>query len=189
MIRTDANKASLDTTGPDLANPDLANPDLANPDLAGADLAGLGVRRIFAVLLLLLGGVAVAEAGFRTPESLIRNVYAYYGKGAPELSHGLPRDEATTQKFFDPSLRKAWRSASHEPYDFLVQSATWNLGSVSISILRRQFDKTYVAANFDNQGRAVTLNFILVNGPEGWLIADVESPHDSLRMFLEQFKN
>jgi hypothetical protein len=179
MIRTDANKASLDTTGP----------DLANPDLAGADLAGLGVRRIFAVLLLLLGGVAVAEAGFRTPESLIRNVYAYYGKGAPELSHGLPRDEATTQKFFDPSLRKAWRSASHEPYDFLVQSATWNLGSVSISILRRQFDKTYVAANFDNQGRAVTLNFILVNGPEGWLIADVESPHDSLRMFLEQFKN
>ena len=184
MIRTDANKASLDTTGPD-----LANPDLANPDLAGADLAGLGVRRIFAVLLLLLGGVAVAEAGFRTPESLVRNVYAYYGKGAPELSHGLPRDEATTQKFFDPSLRKAWRSASHEPYDFLVQSATWNLGSVSISILRRQFDKTYVAANFDNQGRAVTLNFILVNGPEGWLIADVESPHDSLRMFLEQFKN
>jgi hypothetical protein len=179
MIRTDANKASLDTTGP----------DLANPDLAGADLAGLGVRRIFAVLLLLLGGVAVAEAGFRTPESLVRNVYAYYGKGAPELSHGLPRDEATTQKFFDPSLRKAWRSASHEPYDFLVQSATWNLGSVSISILRRQFDKTYVAANFDNQGRAVTLNFILVNGPEGWLIADVESPHDSLRMFLEQFKN
>jgi len=147
------------------------------------------VRRIFAVLLLLLGGVAVAEAGFRTPESLVRNVYAYYGKGAPELSHGLPRDEATTQKFFDPSLRKAWRSASHEPYDFLVQSATWNLGSVSISILRRQFDKTYVAANFDNQGRAVTLNFILVNGPEGWLIADVESPHDSLRMFLEQFKN
>jgi hypothetical protein len=35
----------------------------------------------------------------------------------------------------------------------------------------------------------VTLNFILVNGPEGWLIADVESPHDSLRMFLDQFKN
>ncbi len=149
----------------------------------------LWVPRLFAVLLLLLGGMATAEAGFRTPESLVRNVYAYYGKGAPELSHGLPRDEATTQKFFDPTLRKAWRTASHEPYDFLVQSATWNLGAVSIGVLRRQFDKTYVAASFDNQGRAVTLNFILVNGPEGWLIADVESPHDSLRMFLEQFKN
>jgi hypothetical protein len=150
---------------------------------------GLGARRLFAALLLLLRGVTAADAGFRTPESLVRNIYAYYGKGAPELSHGLPRDEATTQKFFDPSLRKAWRSASHEPYDFLVQSASWNLGAVSISILRRQFDKTYVAASFDNQGRAVTLNFILVNGPEGWLIADVESPHDSLRMFLDQFKN
>ena len=29
----------------------------------------------------------------------------------------------------------------------------------------------------------------LVNGPEGWLITDIESPHDSLRMFLEQFRN
>ena len=70
-----------------------------------------------------------------------------------------------------------------------MQSPTWKLGPVSISILRKQFDKTYVAAAFDNQGRAVTLNFILVNGPEGWVITDIESPHDSLRMFLEQFKN
>jgi hypothetical protein len=54
---------------------------------------------------------------------------------------------------------------------------------------RRQFDKTYVAVAFDNHGRAVTLNFIAVNGPDGWVIADVESPHDSLRMFLAQYRN
>ena len=41
-------------------------------------------------------------------------------------------------------------------------------GAVSISILRKQFDKTYVAAAFDNNGRRVTLNFIVVNGPDGW---------------------
>ncbi len=70
-----------------------------------------------------------------------------------------------------------------------MQSPTWKLGPVAISILRKQFDKTYVAASFDNQGRAVTLNFILVQGPDGWVISDVESPHDSLRMFLEQFRN
>ena len=119
----------------------------------------------------------------------MRNVYAYYGSGAPDLSHGLPHDEATTERFFDPSLRQAWRTLRNEPYDFLVQSPTWKIGAVTISILRKQFDKTYVAASFDNQGRKVTLNFILVNGPEGWLITDVESPHDSLRMFLEQFRN
>ena len=147
------------------------------------------MRRVFAALLILFGAPSAAEAGFRTPESLVRNVYAYYGRGAPELSHGLPRDEATTQKFFDPSLHKAWRTVAHEPYDFLVQSTAWKIGTVSISILRRQFDKTYVAVSFDNQGRAVTLNFIVVNGPEGWVISDVESPHDSLRMFLDQFKN
>ena len=134
-------------------------------------------------------GTASAGAGFRTPESLVRNVYAHYGNGAPDLSHGLPRDEVTTDRFFDPSLRRAWRSLKNEPYDFLVQSPTWKLGPVSISILRKQFDKTYVAAVFNNQGRAVTLNFILVNGPEGWVITDIESPHDSLRMFLDQFKN
>jgi hypothetical protein len=70
-----------------------------------------------------------------------------------------------------------------------VQSPTWQLSGLSISILRKQYDKTYVAVTFNNQGRPVTLNFILVNSPEGWLITDVESPHDSLRMFLEQFRN
>ena len=141
-------------------------------------------------IILLAGlGIATVAAGFRSPESLVRNVYAYYGAGPSELSRGLPRDDATVRQFFDPSLREAWHSSSKPPYDFLVQSPTWKLGAISISILRKQFDKTYVAASFDNGGRSVTLNFILVNGPEGWLIADVESPHDSLRMFLDHFRN
>jgi hypothetical protein len=146
---------------------------------------------ILRAVLVLLAGLSAsgAEAGFRSPESLVRNVYAHYGKGTPDLSTGLPRDDATARQFFDPSLRTLWRSVKGEPYDFLVQSPNWKLGGVSISILRRQFDKTYVAVAFENNGRAVTLNFILVNGPEGWLISDVESPHDSLRMFLDQFKN
>ena len=52
-----------------------------------------------------------------------------------------------------------------------------------------QYDTTHVGVGFENHGRRVMLNFILVNGPEGWLITDVESPHDSLRMFLEQLRN
>ena len=139
--------------------------------------------------LVLLAGLAVSKAGFHSPESLVRNVYAYYGDRSSELSSGLPRDTATARQFFDPSLREAWLSSSKPPYDFLVQSPAWKLGAISISILRRQFDKTYVTASFDNQGRAVTMNFILVNGPEGWVIHDVESPHDSLRAFLAQYKD
>lgn len=129
-----------------------------------------------------------AEAGFRSPESLVRNVYAYYGDRSSVLSSGLPHDNETARQFFDSTLRDIWRSASRAPYDFLVQSTTWKLGTISISILRKQFDKTYVAVGFDNQGRAVTMNFILINGPEGWVIYDVESPHDSLRAFLAQYK-
>ena len=131
---------------------------------------------------------APAEAGFRSPESLIRNVYAYYGNGASELSRGLPRDAETARQFFDPTLRKAWIAPRDAPYDFLVQSPTWKLGPVAIAVLRKQFDKTYVAVSFDNRGRPITLNFIVVNGPDGWIISDVESPHDSLRLFLDQFR-
>jgi hypothetical protein len=147
-------------------------------------------RSLFGALLaVLLGFTGPAAAGFRSPQSLVRNVYAHYGSGAPELSRGLPRDAETAREFFDPSLRSAWVSPQSAPYDFLVQSPTWKLTAISIAILRRQFDKTYVAVAFDNNGRQVKLNFIVVNGPEGWLITDVESPHDSLRMFLEQFRN
>ena len=147
--------------------------------------------RTFATLLALLAclGISIAEAGFRSPESLIRNVYAHYGNGTPDFSKGLPRDEATAQRFFDRSLRIAWTAPHSEPYDFLVQSPTWKIGPVSISILRKQFDKTYMTVAFDNQGRAVTLNFILVNGRDGWVITDIETTHDSLRMFLDQFRN
>jgi hypothetical protein len=138
----------------------------------------------------LLAGFGIsAEAGFRSPESLVRNVYAHYGAGSTDLSTGLPRDPATARQFFDPSLRAAWTAKSSQPYDFLVQSPTWKLGAVAISIVRKQFDKTYVAAAFENNGRAVTLNFIVVNGPDGWVISDIESPHDSLRMFLAQYRN
>src|SRR5216110_1541749 len=143
-------------------------------------------RLLLSIAWLLALAAPPAQAGFRSPEQLIRNVYAYYGSGSSEFSKGLPRDAETAAKFFDAGLRSAWAGPRREPYDFLVQSPSWKLGAVSIAILRRQFDKTYVTVTFDNQGRATVLNFIVVNGPEGWVIADVESPHDSLRMFLEQ---
>ena len=157
----------------------------------GVNKAEAAMSKVFGTVLVLLAGLGVstADAGFRSPESLVRNVYAYYGDRSSDLSSGLPRDTATARQFFDPNLRKAWSSLKNEPYDFLVQSAAWKLGAVSISILRKQFDKTYVAAAFNNNGRAVTLNFIVVNGPDGWVISDVESPHDSLRMFLAQHRN
>jgi hypothetical protein len=146
-------------------------------------------RLIAALALLALGIISSADAGFRSPESLVRNVYAFYGDRADALSSGLPHDADTAQQFFDSSLREAWRAPNKAPYDFLVQSASWKLGAVSISVLRKQFDRTYVTAGFDNQGRRMTMNFILVNGPDGWVIYDVESPHDSLRAYLAQYRN
>jgi hypothetical protein len=149
------------------------------------------MAKVVGTLLVLLAGLGTStvQAGFRSPESLVMNVYAYYGDRSSDLSSGLPRDPATARQFFDQSLRGAWSSLKDQPYDFLVQSPTWKLGAVSIAILRKQFDKTYVAVAFDNNGRAVTLNFIVVNRPDGWVISDVESPHDSLRLFLAQYRN
>jgi hypothetical protein len=95
----------------------------------GANKAEAAVAKVFGAILVLLAGLGLptAPAGFRSPESLVRNVYAYDS---------------------DPS-----------------------------------------SVAFDNEGHAVTLNFILGNGPDGWVITDVESPHDSLRMFLAQHRS
>jgi hypothetical protein len=140
------------------------------------------------VALLAFWSVSSAQAGFRSPESLVRNVYAYYGDRSSALSSGLPHNTETAQQFFDSSLREAWLGRSNAPYDFLVQGTAWKLGAISVSILRRQFDRTYVTAGFDNKGKPVTMNFILVHGSDGWVIYDVESPHDSLRAFLAQYR-
>ena len=129
-----------------------------------------------------------AEAGFQSPESVVRNVYAFYGNGSDDFSRGLPRDEATARNFFDDSLQRTWTSIRPPPYDFFVQSPSWKLGALSIAITLKQFDRTYVAASFTNDGKPVTLNFIVVKRPDGWLIYDVETAHDSLRMFLRQLK-
>jgi hypothetical protein len=147
------------------------------------------MRELAGIVALLAGFLpTAAQAGFRTPESVVRNVYAHYGQGTPELSKGLPRDAATARQFFDPSLRKMWSALRVEPYDFLVQSPSWKIGPVATRILRTEFDKTTVTASFDNNGKAVTLNFIAVKGSDGWVISDIESPRDSLRLFLAQFK-
>jgi len=145
---------------------------------------------VLTILMLYAGsGVTPLEAGFRSPESLVRNVYAYYGQGSPGFSGGLPRDSDTARRFFDSRLQADWVSSKRLPYDFFVQGTSWKLGAISTIILRKQYDRTYVAVAFSNNARAVTLNFIVVNGPDGWVITDVESPHDSLRMFLAQNRN
>jgi hypothetical protein len=147
------------------------------------------VKFLAAILISMATLVALpAQAGFRSPESLIRNVYAYYGKGSSDLSKGLPRSAEIAEQFFDRSLRSAWIAPRDAPYDFLVQSPSWKIGPVATKILRTEFDKTTIAVTFDNNGRAVTLNFIAVKRPDGWVISDVESQHDSLRLFLAQFK-
>jgi hypothetical protein len=131
----------------------------------------------------------LAEAGFGSPESVVRNVYGHYGQGLQEVSNGLRRDEDTAKQFFDLGLQQAWLAAKTPPYDFFVQSPKWKISDLVFTIVRRQFDRTYVAADFNNNGRHVSLNFILVNGSDGWVIYDVESPYDSLRLFLQQLQN
>jgi hypothetical protein len=170
--------------------PFVSRPVAVPPARIPRNVRELAVRRMLGLVMTLTLGLpsAPAAAGFRSPDSLVRNVYAYYGAGTPELSGGLPHDDATARQFFDPSLRQAWASVTAPPYDFFVQSPRWKLGAVGIAITRRQYDRLYVAVNFTNTDKPVALNFIVVQGPDGWVIDDVETPHDSLRMFLVQFR-
>ncbi len=63
----------------------------------GANKAEAAVANVFGAILVLLAGLGLptARAGFRSPESLVRNVYAYDGDRLSDLSSGLPRDPDT----------------------------------------------------------------------------------------------
>jgi hypothetical protein len=140
-----------------------------------------------AISLSILGTLP-ALAGFRTPQSLVQNLYAWYGDGSPDLSRGLPRDEAAARLFFQPALARAWMDDAPRPFDFLVQATSWKIGAVTITGTIKQFDRTYVRVAFANRDRPVALNIVIVNSDDGWLISDVESTHDSLTSFLARLK-
>ena len=129
-----------------------------------------------------------ALAGFRTPQSLVQNLYAWYGEGSADYSRGLPRDEATARQFFQPSLARAWMDETPRPFDFLVQATSWKIGSVAITGTIKQFDRTYVRVAFVNHDKPVALNIVIVSSDDGWVISDVESRHDSLTGFLARLK-
>jgi hypothetical protein len=43
-----------------------------------ANKAGLAMAKFLAATLIMIAGFGSAEAGFRSPESLVRNVYAMF---------------------------------------------------------------------------------------------------------------
>jgi len=49
------------------------------------------MAKFLAAMLMMLAGFSIppAEAGFRSPESLVRNVYAYYGNRPARTTCGL----------------------------------------------------------------------------------------------------
>jgi hypothetical protein len=130
-----------------------------------------------------------AFAGFRTPQSLVQNLYAFYGDGSPDYSRGLPHDEATARRFFHGSLVRGWVDLAPLPFDFLVQATSWKIGPVAITGTIRQFDRTYVRVAFTNRDRPVALNIVIQQSDDGWVISDVESTHDSLVGFLLRLRS
>ncbi|MGY4371596.1 hypothetical protein ACVW1A_007661 [Bradyrhizobium sp. LB1.3] len=94
------------------------------------------MRELAGIVSLLAGfWQATAEAGFRTPESVVRNVYAHYGqarRSVRKACHGMPPPPRNSST----SLCNVWSMPRVEPYDFLVQSPSWKLGPVAIAIIR-----------------------------------------------------
>ena len=150
--------------------------------------------KISALIAMLLAGFGMlcpqaASAGFRTPQSLVQNLYAWHGDGSPDYSHGLPHDEATARQFFHPSLARGLVDLAPQPFDFLVQATSWSIGPVVITGTIRQFDRTYVRVVFANRDRPVALNIVIRESDDGWLISDIESAHDSLVGFLFRLRS
>ena len=120
------------------------------------------MTKAFAVMMALMAGLGLSPASAGIPLAGIAGpqcLCLLRPRRIRAVAAELPRDTVTAEQFFDSTLRAAWMAVKSEPYDFLVQSPNWNIGAVTISILRKQFDKTYVAVAFTNNGRAVDAEF------------------------------
>ena len=71
----------------------------------------------------------------------------------------------------------------------IVTDASYDWFELQLDYNISEAGNSGIMYHVNNDGRAVTLNFIVVKNPDGWVISDVESPHDSLRAFLAQYHN
>jgi len=103
------------------------------------------MRRLFGAILVLLAVSAstTAEADSVRRKSLVRNVYGYYGDRTSDLSSGLRATPSRRSTVF--STRACGRHGIVRSICrtiFLSRVRTGSSARVSISILRRQFDRT-----------------------------------------------
>jgi hypothetical protein len=153
--------------------------------------AGTLRQRQIAVAMLAAAmgfGASRTEAGFRSEQSLVQNLFAYYGRGSGEYSAGLPRDAATARQFFHPALARLWLDPSPRPFDFIVQATSWKIGPVAITGTIRHYDRTYLRVAFQNRDKPIVLDLVIVKDDDGWVIADIDSSYDSLAAFLTRIR-
>jgi hypothetical protein len=152
-----------------------------------------------ALVALAVAGPTPADAGFKTPESLIQNLYAFYGDRSSELSSGFPRDPAIYRAFYSRELEQLALAAKPVQHDFFIQDWTWKspliVRTVRTSkdgliddLVFRPGSPEYLSVVFRNMDRHVYLMFELVRGADGWRIGDVIGKSGSYRNFLKSIQ-
>jgi hypothetical protein len=137
---------------------------------------GHALAAVAAALWLSVTGLAQAQG--KPPEETIKAIYAFYN-GAD--SKGFPGDAKTAARFFEPGLARLWTRAKNIDADFFIQGQDFELGPVTTGAARVQGKRAFVPVSFTNFKKPVSLEFEMIEGPEGWRVYNVKAGKATLR--------
>jgi len=136
------------------------------------------LRRAACVLPLVVFASA-ALAGERSPEDMLRGLYAQYD------THAHGRGHVDAKALMTPQLARAYAkvtraSAGEAPpldWDIFVNAQDFDVQHLNLSVAPAGKGEMVTAA-FDNLGQPVTVIYAFTHTPAGWRIDDVRYPPD-----------
>ncbi len=122
-----------------------------------------------------------AEAGERTPEDMLRGLYAQYDGHA----HGHDAHRVDVKAMMTPQLAHAYARVTRAvagdapplDWDIFVNGQDYDVQHLNLSTAQAGKGETVTAA-FDNLGQPVTVIYAFAHTPGGWRIDDIRYPPD-----------
>jgi hypothetical protein len=119
-----------------------------------------------------------AHAQSKAPDETIKAIYAFY---AGANAKGFPNDAKTAAQFFEPGLARLWTRAKNIDADFFIQGQDFELGPVTTGAPRVQGKRAFVPVSFTNFKKPVSLEFEMIESPDGWRVYNVKAGRATLR--------
>ena len=139
------------------------------------------LRRAACALPLLVFATAALAGAERTPEDMLRGVYAQYDRAHPTAHRIDVRTLMTPQlaRAYAKATRAAAGDAPPLDWDVFINAQDFDVQHLSLTVTPAGKTEMVTAA-FDNLGQPVTVIYAFAHSPAGWRIDDIRYPPDRI---------